>query len=538
MANALKKFVTTPTPQTEQADSRQVPNSAGGFTFQVSSQSKLERFLILGTEGGTYYIGEKDLTKQNVTFIRNLISENGVAVLDTVVEISESGRAYRNSPAIFVVALALTEGDDATRAKAKEVAQRVARTGTMIFELADYINSLGGWGRGKRKAIANWFESKDAEALAYQAVKYRQRDGWTFKNLLMLSHATPNSEVATFMLGKDERTSAFGGDMIPILRGFKAAQESQTVSEVLSVLREFKNLPWETIPTQFLADPKVWKALFYNNQLNGQALVRNVTRLSRNGAFADMVFAADYAAKLVDVEMIRKTRLHPIQYLLASVTHRDGQMDRKNSSMWSMPQRNKDWTTVPVIADALDAGFHLSFKEITPANKRTMLAVDVSGSMGQSALGIDLSCAQVSAAVAMTIARTEPWYSVMGFSSQFVDLGITPNMDFGTVLKRVSDRNFGNTDCSLPMEYAIKNNLEVETFIVISDNETYAGRRHPHTALEAYRKHSGINAKLAVLGVASNDFTIARPDDRGMMDFVGFDSNAPRVLADFSADRI
>jgi len=43
---------------------------------------------------------------------------------------------------------------------------------------------------------------------------------------------------------------------------------------------------------------------------------------------------------------------------------------------------------------------------------------------------------------------------------------------------------------------------------------------------------------LAVVGMAASPFTIADPTDKGMMDFVGFDSSAPRVLADFSAGRI
>jgi 60 kDa SS-A/Ro ribonucleoprotein len=44
--------------QTEQADPRQVLNNAGGYTFTVDKFKALERFLILGAEGGTYYCSE------------------------------------------------------------------------------------------------------------------------------------------------------------------------------------------------------------------------------------------------------------------------------------------------------------------------------------------------------------------------------------------------------------------------------------------------------------------------------------------------
>ena len=36
-----------------------------------------------------------------------------------------------------------------------------------------------------------------------------------------------------------------------------------------------------------------------------------------------------------------------------------------------------------------------------------------------------------------------------------------------------------------------------------------------------------------VVGMTSNGFTLADPNDRGMMDVVGFDTSAPAVIADF-----
>lgn len=42
-----------------------------------------------------------------------------------------------------------------------------------------------------------------------------------------------------------------------------------------------------------------------------------------------------------------------------------------------------------------------------------------------------------------------------------------------------------------------------------------------------------INAKLIVCGMTSNGFTIADPDDAGMLDMAGFDSAAPEVIRNF-----
>ena len=52
-------------------------------------------------------------------------------------------------------------------------------------------------------------------------------------------------------------------------------------------------------------------------------------------------------------------------------------------------------------------------------------------------------------------------------------------------------------------------------------------------ALRQYREKTGIPAKMVVIGMVSNGFTIADPEDAGSMDVVGFDSAVPELLADF-----
>ena len=75
--------------------------------------------------------------------------------------------------------------------------------------------------------------------------------------------------------------------------------------------------------------------------------------------------------------------------------------------------------------------------------------------------------------------------------------------------------------------------LNVDCFIILTDSETWVGNIHPVEALRQYRHKSGIPAKLIVVGMVSNEFTIADPDDAGMMDVVGFDSAVPELVTDF-----
>lgn len=528
MSTALKSVNTRVTPQQKPATPAQVKNNAGGYVFTITPQQHLERFLIAGVDGGTYYVGQDKHVEDNVTMLQAVIKSDEAAVVRTIVDVSVNARALKQSPTLFALAAVFKFGSD--KAAARAAFSQVVRTSTHLFEFAQYIDNLEGWGRAKRAAVASWYTDKDVDDVAYQMVKYRQRNSWTHADILRLSHPTGlDPRLANFALGKAYESH-------PTFDAFREMQDAGTVTKVLAVLKKYPFLPWETIPTEFLKDPKVWKALFNNNQLNGQALVRNVTRLAKIGAFDDMKFAAAYAAKLRDENMIARTRLHPINYLNAAVVYNDGQVDR-GGSYWSVT-RKKSWVTSGVISDALDAGFYAAFKHVEPANKSTLVATDVSGSMTQPAIGLDLSCAQVSAAIAMTVARTEPVSNIVGFSTNIVDLGITANTKLNDAMKKVQKHNFGGTDASAAIEYARKKGIEVETFCVITDNETWAGQIHPFQALKKYRNETGIPARLAVLGVASTNFSIADSRDAGMMDFVGFDSGAIKLLTDFSAGRV
>ena len=49
-----------------------------------------------------------------------------------------------------------------------------------------------------------------------------------------------------------------------------------------------------------------------------------------------------------------------------------------------------------------------------------------------------------------------------------------------------------------------------------------------------YRLPTGIDAKLVVVAMTSGGFTLADPDDAGMLDVVGFDSACPEILRAFA----
>src|SRR5262245_42908165 len=126
--NYAKLFNRRATPQAQPIPgSTQAPNSGGGYSWQVDDWTRLDRFLVLGAEGGTYYIAERDLVKQNHDAVVRCIKADGVRVVNRIVEISAAGRAPKNDPAIFALALVATHGDAQVKAAAFVNLSKVCR---------------------------------------------------------------------------------------------------------------------------------------------------------------------------------------------------------------------------------------------------------------------------------------------------------------------------------------------------------------------------------------------------------------------------
>jgi 60 kDa SS-A/Ro ribonucleoprotein len=189
---------------------------------------------------------------------------------------------------------------------------------------------------------------------------------------------------------------------------------------------------------------------------------------------------------------------------------------------------------VQAVVDALNAAFYTAFRAVEPTGSRLLLALDVSGSMATGRVaGSSLTPREASAAMALLTAATEPATHIVGFGADMVKLPISPSMRLDDAVCAVSGLPFARTDCAQPMLYALARGIPVDAFVVYTDSETWAGAIHPVQALRQYRARTGIAAKLVVVGLVSNGFSIADPDDAGMLDVVGFDAAAPAVIADF-----
>lgn len=596
MTRYAKVVGTKATPQTEPVLGKdQVQNNAGGFVFALDKWAQARRFVVLGCENNTYYCTEHELVRDNAKSLEACIKDDPVRLVNMLVEISDGGLAPKNEPAIFALAMTVGLASSEGRKAALEALPKICRIGTHLFQFVSSVKAFRGLGRSVRRAISKWLNDKPAEKLAYQVIKYQQRDGWGFRDLLRLTHPVPSTpqhdaiykwvvdglhqappDKDNKVRVKDGKDQAHGKaiellsvyhpteqdrvvavdavekdwvlNLPPQIHAFEKLKEANDLTHVCNVIRA-NNMPRECVPTQWQTKPEVWDALLESMPMT--AMVRCLNRMTACGLIAPMSKASNHViAQLANQELITKSRIHPISMLSALMTYQQGHGVKGKLT----------WEPVSQVVDALDQAFYLSFKNVEATGKRIMLALDVSGSMtrGDIAGVPGLSPRQASAAMAMVTARTEKNWVVTGFTcagqapqsfiGQWTDRGyaeglsvlpISPRQRLEDIVKYTESLPFGGTDCAQPMLYALKKGMELDAFIVYTDSETWANDQiQPFQALQQYRQKMGINAKLIVVGMTATGFTIADPSDAGMLDLVGFDSSAPQMMSEFITGRI
>lgn len=502
----------------------------GGYVFTLDKWKLLDRFLILGSEGGTFYVSEQKLTRDNARNVLSCIEEDGKRVVDKIVEISESGRAPKNDPALFVLALCAKLGNDETRKYAYANMKKIVRIGTHLFKFVAMAEDLGGWSRGLRNAVIDWY-NRNPDRLAYQVLKYRQRDGWSHKDLLRLAHPKPinDTQAAIFRwIVKGESSP-----LLPqLITDFTLLQNAKTEEEVIALLDKNEDLTWEMIQTDLIKSKKIWERLLPN--MLPTAMMRNLGRMTNYDVLTPF---SDYTGVVIDklknTEELKEHRVHPFECLLAGRVYASGRGVKGDLK----------WSPVSEIVDALNEAFYATFDCVEPTYKKLLIGIDVSGSMWDKykppgtervANVPGFYPAEAAAAMAVMLVNTEPKCHIIAFDTKYYDdLSISPKQRINDIIQKFDKFEKGGTDCSLPILYALMKNYNVDAIVILTDDHTWYGNGHPSQWMNEYRRRVNPKAKLITVGMTSENAAIVDPLDMGMLQIVGFDASIPKLINDF-----
>lgn len=531
------------TPQTQAIPGREtemVLNSAGGYGFVLDDWERLMRFLILGSDGGTYYVGEQKLTAQNAEIAIRCIKADGVRTIERACDVNVNNRAPKVDQQLFVLALAMKHGDHATKNAARAAAPKMLRTGTHLLHFVAMLDSLGGWSRSKRRLISEWFTEHDADWVAYQVLKYQNRDSWQMRDVLRVAHPKTDDRVRNAIFAWVMRKNHEGATDVfhalpKILQNHTNMLESLAgpVEKALGGIR--MGLPREALPTESLSDLSVQRAMLPDMPIH--ALIRNLGNLTVSGLFAGGGSPDLAAAKLTNKETLRRSRVHPFAILLATLVYKTGAGFRGS----------KTWVPNATILAALEDAYDLAFDSVMPTGKRILIGIDVSASMSShSCIGMPIKASTAAAAMAITLARLEPHATVITFDTEFRKIiPVTKR----TGIASLDNASGGGTDLTAPVRWALggsnlggrqktflRHDGEAQAFdavVLLTDNETWAGSRHPTQALAAYRKEIGLPVKLVCCSFAANHASVVDPQDPLQFGCAGLDASIPSLVSDF-----
>ena len=213
----------------------------------LTKWQRLTRFLILGIDGPTYYASEQKQVADFVQLVQDCLKEDPYRTINETIRVSEAGLAKSNEAAIFVMAMS------SYSPYSLDNMQRVVRTSYHLFQYMDIIKKLKprGFGTSLNRAIARWYADKSDQDVAYQLVKYRQRAGWTHRDVMM--HGRPkHREVYKFAKpGTTIDLALMDIKAANMIQAADAAIHGTDPVEVAHAVRVGR-LPWETVPTQML----------------------------------------------------------------------------------------------------------------------------------------------------------------------------------------------------------------------------------------------------------------------------------------------
>lgn len=515
----------TTTPQNQPIpgqEAEMIKGRSGGWMFNAGIWQMLRRCLLVGTAQSTYYAGKQELTEDFVAVVKQAIAENPSRVAQEILYASD-GHAINNSAPIF--ALVLLSMDETPEAKQAfgEIFPQVVRTGSHFYEWLNYTKSLRGFGKIVREAGKSWLSCEDVKALAYQLLKYQQRQGFTHRDALRLFHVKPPTEnhrqlYEWVVKGWAELPTEIPSEALAQIWWYEWLKRNpnETHQAILQ-----GRLTHEMAAPVGKMDKQAWQLLFQEMPIG--AMLRNLGSLTELG-----VLRADENENLTRLEAVlnnkehlRKGRIHPIDVLKALKTYESG---------GRLGRSKKTWTPVPRIVDILETAVELSFDAIEPTGKVFMHAVDVSASMGSLVADMGLSCCEIATTMALVTAKAEKNYMIRGFATEFRELDITAKDSFSSAVRKASNQNFGGTDASVAYEWMIQHKFKADVVCFWTDSESWAGYQHPSQALAEYRKKVNPDVKAVYVTLTPYQITLVDPQDPLSWDLAGFDPGTPRII--------
>ena len=434
----------------------EVANSAGGFAWAVDDWARLDRFLVLGSEGGTYYVAERALTLENAE------RSSGASPPTACVRSRGSSRCRRQAARRRTIrrsSRSRWRRSSATSRRARRRSRRCrgsCRTGTHLMHFAEYVQRLRRLGprhaRGDRRLVQRQARRRRSRI---QLVKYQARDGWSTATCCA-SRTRARRRRRTTGCSRGSGRRAAGGRVatirqLALVAAFEAREaRATTVAESSTLVRGARAAA--RVRADRVADASRPSGRRCSTTCRSTAMIRNLATMTRVGLLHAELGRRPRAivARLGDATRIAKrARCTRSRCCRRSMTYQRGAA----CAATARGRRSRRSSTRSTRA------FYASVRRVEPTGKRTLLALDVSGSMASGAVAGVPGLTPRVASAAMALVTADRAETAVTRAWRFAERGrrarhLSPRQRLDDVLGRSSGLPFGGTDCALPMLWA------------------------------------------------------------------------------------
>ncbi len=479
--------------------------------YALPPRHALAQLAVTGTLNSTFYVS----ATTQLTQLLSACDDVPDAFLAKTAVYARQRSYMKDVPAVLCAVLSRR-----SPALLKQVFPRVIDNARMLRNFVQVMRS-GAVGRKSlgtvpKTLIRDWLEAHDDETIFRASVGRAP----SLIDIIRLVHPKPTTRsrraLYRYLLGHDYEA----GDL-PLLVRQVAAFKQGAMSEAPAI-------PFEML-TGMALTPAQWRDVAFHATWHTTRM--NLNTFARHDVFDDQRMIDFVAARLRNADEIRRSRVLPYQLFTTYCA-----LDRAVPN----PVRN-----------ALHDALHLASRNVPHLPGRTVVCVDVSGSMLESITGLRFGstsrtrCVDVAALLAACFLRRNEDSRVLAFNHEACPVDLDPRDSVFHNARTLAELGGGGTDCAAPLELLNQRASRADTVIFISDNESWVdhmrmcyGARHT-PALDQWHTFKRHNPRARLVCINLLPYaTTQTPDTEDILNIGGFSDQVFDLVADFAADRL
>ncbi|CAL1527386.1 unnamed protein product [Lymnaea stagnalis] len=509
------------------------------------------RFVCIGSEEGSYNVlAASDFTDKTPSLSSFLCKEKGKEAIDRLRKIFQNRSYITKEPLLYALAkiirntpVSKNHEEDDIRIAAYSLAQDACESAMDLFTFVHYDKvaaepKKAGWGRGMRRLVSRWYDSKTPLKLASEVTKCKSGRGWTHRDLLRQCHIKPDrkskglSVVVDYVVHRGKKCENFPEsddkevqEVVAFLKDINSLASSQpTEGALVRSLIEKHKFTERQIPSFLFQSPETFEGLLGHMKL--EDIFKSIPKMASLGMLHHASAQVGHVMDIVkNLTLIQQEKIHPIVIFLALRRYE--------------ADRSKKWIKNYHLIKALHAAFNVSLQSLPRIGKRMLLAVHVDNKVAkQHVSGANfLSPIMPCALMAKFLLESEDNIQVVFFHQKVIELNIRRKTTMAGIIEQFINctKEPANAiyDISEPLKWATQNKKLFDNILIISDKKIVSSHLEFHETVKLYRREVSLpNAKLVYISLS--DFSYLNDkNDLNTLEISGFNERIPPMVYKF-----